>query len=41
MPTRWLLGLPATPIHDELTNAYGQGVVSYRSACSRHYSTNY
>ena len=27
--TRWLLGLTATQIHDELTAAYGQGVVSY------------
>ncbi|CAF5077790.1 unnamed protein product, partial [Rotaria sp. Silwood1] len=29
--TRWLLGLTATQIHDELTTAYGQGVVSYRT----------
>ncbi|CAF4095893.1 unnamed protein product, partial [Rotaria sordida] len=27
--TRWLLGLNATQIHNELTAAYGQGVVSY------------
>jgi hypothetical protein len=27
--TRWLLGLTATQIHNELTAAYGQGVVSY------------
>ncbi|CAF2997199.1 unnamed protein product [Rotaria sp. Silwood2] len=27
--TRWLLGLNATQIHDELTTAYGQGVVLY------------
>ncbi|CAF1129943.1 unnamed protein product [Rotaria sp. Silwood1] len=27
--TRWLLGLTATQIHDELTTAYGQDVVSY------------
>ncbi|CAF3079580.1 unnamed protein product, partial [Rotaria sp. Silwood2] len=27
--TRCLLGLTATPIHDTLTAAYGQGVVSY------------
>ncbi len=27
--TRLLLGLNATQIHDELTTAYGQGVVSY------------
>ncbi|CAF1510471.1 unnamed protein product, partial [Rotaria sp. Silwood1] len=27
--TRWLLGLTATQIHDKLTTAYGQGVVSY------------
>ncbi|CAF3985487.1 unnamed protein product, partial [Rotaria sordida] len=27
--THWLLGLNATQIHDELTAAYVQGVVSY------------
>jgi hypothetical protein len=27
--TDWLLGLTATQIHDELTTAYGQGVISY------------
>ncbi len=27
--THLLLGLTATHIHDELTTAYGQGVVSY------------
>ena len=27
--TRWLLSLTATQIHDELTTAYRQGVVSY------------
>ncbi|CAF2995186.1 unnamed protein product [Rotaria sp. Silwood2] len=27
--TRWLLGLNTIQIHDELTTAYGQGVVSY------------
>ncbi|CAF5079372.1 unnamed protein product, partial [Rotaria sp. Silwood1] len=27
--TRWLLGLNATQIHDELTTANGQDVVSY------------
>ena len=27
--TRWLLGLTAVQIHDELTGAYGQGTVSY------------
>ncbi|CAF5081591.1 unnamed protein product [Rotaria sp. Silwood1] len=30
--TRWLLGLTAAQIHDELTAAYGQGVVSYSTA---------
>jgi len=29
--TRWLLGLTATQMHDELTTAYGQGFVSYRT----------
>ncbi|CAF1523130.1 unnamed protein product [Rotaria sp. Silwood1] len=29
--TRFLLGLTATQIHDELTTAYGQGVVAYRT----------
>ena len=29
--TRLLLGLTATQIHDELTTAYGQGYVSYRT----------
>ena len=27
--TRWLLGLPATQVHNELTAVYGQDVVSY------------
>ncbi|CAF5050993.1 unnamed protein product [Rotaria sp. Silwood1] len=30
--TRWLSGLTATQIHDELTAAYGQGFVSYSTA---------
>ncbi len=29
--TRWLLGLTATQIHEELTTAYGQGVIAYRT----------
>ncbi|CAF2872855.1 unnamed protein product [Rotaria sp. Silwood2] len=30
--TCWLLGLNAIQMHDELTAAYGQGVVSYSTA---------
>jgi hypothetical protein len=29
--TRWLLHLTAKQIYDELTTAYGQDVVSYRT----------
>ncbi|CAF4309898.1 unnamed protein product [Rotaria sordida] len=33
--TRWLLSLNATQIHDELTAAYGQGVVSYSTVINK------
>jgi len=41
MPTRLLLGLTATLIHDELTTAYGQGVVPYRTVAYRESLDDY